>query len=105
MSSICSRYPDIVAHEFEIERRGAKGSTDTTYEIFETSHDNTRLEDLPEIQNVIGGIVLDKTAEEMNEYLRTGDFPYNKPAQQQNHQSSYNPVPQRRTPVTGTEVF
>ena len=105
MSSICSRFPDIVSHEFEIERHGAKGATDTTYEIFEVGHDNTKLEDLPEVPNVLGSIVLDKTAEEMNEYLRTGDFPYNKTSAQSHAQSS--PIPQRRTPVNSnnTEVF
>lgn len=105
MSSICSRFPDIIAHEFEIERHGAKGSTDTTYEIFEVSHDNTRLEDLPEVPDVLGGIILDKSAQEMNEYLRTGDFPYNT---NNNAQSSVtnNYIPQRRTPVNNNnEVF
>ena len=102
MSSICARFPDVVSHEFEIERHGSKGSTDTTYEIFEVNHDNTKLEDLPEVPEVVGGIVLDKTANEMNEYLRTGEFPYNKTAQPTAHN---NPIPQRRTPATGTEVF
>lgn len=105
MSSICARFPDVVAHEFEIERHGAKGSTDTTYEIFEVGHDNTKLEDLPEIPEVVGGIVLNKTANEMNEYLRTGEFPYNKIPQTTNPVRSNNPIPQRRTPATGTEVF
>ena len=103
MASICSRFPDVIAHEFEIERHGAKGSTDTTYEIFEVGHDNTTLEDLPEVPKVLGGIILDKTAEEMNEYLRTGEFPYNNTQTQ--HQQTPSPIPQRRTPVTGNNVF
>lgn len=104
MSSICARFPDIVAHEFEIERHGAKGATDTTYEIFETGHDNTRLEDLPEVPSVLGGIILDKTASEMNEYLRTGEFPYNNSQPQQNNAVQQNILP-RRTPVNNGEVF
>lgn len=106
MSSLCTRFPDVVAHEFEIERHGEKGSTDTTYEIFEVNHDNTRIEDLPEVPDVIGGIILDKTASEMNEYLRTGEFPYNK-TQQQSSVQQHNPIPnvQRRTPASSTEVF
>lgn len=110
MSSICARYPDIVAHEFEIERHGAKGSTDTTYEIYEVGHDNTRLEDLPEVPNVLGGIILDKNVQEMNEYLRTGNFPNNKnnnsvPTYGSRQSIEQSPIPVRRTPATGTEVF
>lgn len=102
MSSICSRFPDIVAHEFEIERHGAKGATDTTYEIFETGHDNTRLEDLPEVPKVLGSIILDKTASEMNEYLRTGEFPYSNNTQSVSNQQ--NNILPRRTPANH-EVF
>lgn len=107
MSSICSRFPDIIAHEFEIERHGAKGATDTTYEIFEVGHDNTKLEDLPEVPDVLGGIILDKSAQEMETYLRTGEFGYMSTATATSTSTSMNsPIPQRRTPVNSeTEVF
>ena len=105
LSAVCSRYPDVVAHEFEIERHGKKGDTQTSYEIFEVSHDNTRLEDLPEVPEVLGGIILDKNANEMNEYLRTGEFPYNGANAQRNVTNTPNPIPQRRTPVNNSEVF
>ena len=78
ISSICARYAhgsDLVNHEFEIERNGKAGSTQTTYEIYEVSKDDTTLEDLPDIPPVLGGMVLDKTAEEMEYYLQNGDFP------------------------------
>ena len=75
ISSLCARYPDVVAHEFEIERHGKPGDTQTTYEIYEVGHDDTKLSDLPELPNIDGGIVLDKTADEMIEYLETGAFP------------------------------
>lgn len=101
MSSLCARFPDLVSHVFEIERHGAKGATDTTYEIFEVSHDNTKLEDLPEIPDVLGTIVLDKNADEMRAYLSTGDFGNVNAAPAQN-----NVVPQRRVPVRNDkEVF
>ena len=74
MSGICARYPDTVSHIFEIERNGKKGDTGTTYEIYEVDKDNTTLEDLPELPKILGGIVLDKSAEEMNDFLRTGSF-------------------------------
>ena len=80
ISSLCSRYSSadepLVSQIFEIERRGKKGDKDTTYGIFPVGRpDDTRLEDLPEIPNVIGSVILDKTAEEMEIFLEEGDFP------------------------------
>lgn len=75
MTSICSRYPDISSHIFEIERNGKPGSTETTYEIYEVEKDGKRVEDLDiEEPQVLGGLILDKTAQEMEDYLRTGEF-------------------------------
>ena len=75
MSSLCSRYPDLVSHTFEIERNGRAGSTQTTYEIFETGQDKTTLDDLPEVPDLLGSLVLNKTAAEMDAYLKDGQFP------------------------------
>lgn len=75
LSSICSRYPNLASHTFEIERNGKTGETTTTYEIYETGKDDTRLEDLPEAPQVIGSIVLDKSADEMQYYIDYGVFP------------------------------
>lgn len=75
ISSLCSRYPDLVSHTFEIERNGKSGDTQTTYEIYETGKDETSLEDLPELPEILGGVVLDKTADEMQYYLDNGSFP------------------------------
>ena len=79
ISSICARYATgnvpLVAHTFEVERHGKKGDTQTTYEIYETGVDDTKLSDLPEIPNVLGSIILDKNADDMREYLDTGYFP------------------------------
>lgn len=75
ISSLCARYPDMVSHTFEIERNGKKGDTSTTYEIYETGKDETTLEDLPDKPKILGGFVLDKTAEDMECYLSTGEFP------------------------------
>ena len=74
LSSMCSRYSNLVSHTFEIERIGKKGDTGTTYEIYETGVDeDVVLEDFdkPRVP------VLDKTAEEMDYYLKHGDFPSN----------------------------
>lgn len=75
LSSLCSRYPNLVAHEFEIERNGVKGDTNTTYEIYPVSDDDSTLEDFPEVPDVLGTMVLDKSAEDMEYYLESGEFP------------------------------
>lgn len=75
ISSLCARYPDLVSHIFEVERNGKAGDKNTQYEIYEVSQDDTKLEDLPEIPNVIGTMVIDASADDMNYYLDTGEFP------------------------------
>ncbi|MBO6272855.1 hypothetical protein J6O48_08775 [bacterium] len=75
ISSLCARYPNMVSHMFEIERNGKKGDTSTTYEIYETGQDDTTLEDLPDRPKILGGFVLDKTADDMEYYLEEGEFP------------------------------
>ena len=74
MSSLCSRYPNLVSHLFTIERNGAKGETSTTYEIYEDEQDKTTLDDLPEAPS-LSGLVWDKTAEDMEYYLQEEQFP------------------------------
>lgn len=99
LSSICSRYPDLASHIFEIERNGAKGEQTTTYEVYEVDKDNTTLDDLPEVPEILGSsFVLSKTAEEMNDYLEIGSFPDNeeKPVRRQ---SSSRDSGGRRTPA------
>lgn len=99
LSSICSRYPNLVSHTFEIERNGKAGDTQTTYEIYETGDDDTTLDDLPELPQIIGGLVLDKSADEMKYYLDYGEFP-----EENNSRDSEPPrrrasAPERRTPA------
>lgn len=75
ISSLCARYPDTVSHKFEIERNGKKGDTATTYEIYEVGKDDTTLEDLPDLPVILGGLVFDKSAEDMEYFLQEGQFP------------------------------
>ena len=104
LSSICSRYvnseTDLVNHVFEIERNGKAGDQQTTYEIYEVDKDDTTLEDLPEFEDVLGTIVLDKTAEELEYYLDNGDFPgENIPARRDSRRSEERVERrERRTP-------
>lgn len=110
ISSICARYPDVVSHKFEIERNGQKGSTSTTYEIYEVGKDDTTLEDLPEKQDVLGTLVLDKTADDMEFYLDNGYFPPDgddAPIRRRPSKDDEPPFEEdrrgtRRTPATGT---
>ena len=94
LSSICSRYASadkpLCSTVFEIERRGAPRDPATTYQEYNIKTDDTTLADLPEVPDVLGGIVLDKNAQEMNYYLEHGRFP-------EEGQSSEEEYP-RRTP-------
>lgn len=75
ISSLCSRYPNLVSHVFEIERNGKPKETTTTYEIYEVDNDDSTIEDFPEPLDVLGSIILDKSAEDMEYYLESGQFP------------------------------
>jgi hypothetical protein len=74
LSSLCSRYNPLVATEFEIERNGKRGDQKTTYETYALETDDTTLEDLPEVPELLGTLILDKTAEEMEYFLDNGVF-------------------------------
>lgn len=66
---------------YKIIRHGAAGSTATTYEIIPLDKDRynpsnfTFDEKQLNWKSVIGDVVLEKTAEEMEEYLKSGSFP------------------------------
>ena len=109
ISSIAARYPDLVHHEFEIERNGKPKDTSTTYEIYEVASDDTTLADLPEVPKIIGGLVLDKSAEDMEYYLESGEFPPEDdeaPVSQRRSERSRDTVSRRgarRTPARGPQ--
>lgn len=105
ISSICARYPNVVSHIFEIERNGKPHETTTTYEIYEVDKDDTTLEDLPEVTDPLGSIVLDKSADDMEFYLDNGYFPPDGDDVPVRRGSSSNDTEDRRvsrrTPATG----
>lgn len=74
ISGLCSRYPNLVSHTFDIQRFGKSGETSTTYEIYPVEQDDAVLEDF-EVPDIMGSTVLDKTAEDMEYYLEEGQFP------------------------------
>ena len=74
ISSLCARYNPLVSTPFEIERNGKKGDTSTTYETYALPTDDVTLEDLPEVPELLGTLILDKTYEELEFYLDNGYF-------------------------------
>lgn len=101
LSSYCSHNSKVSEIVTEIERRGRKCDTNTTYGLYATrENDNFSMENVADdIPKILGDIILDKTAEEMEEYLRTGSF-----ADQANtdagvtRRGSRNDSTERRTP-------
>lgn len=83
-SGLFARYSPLCSHTFDVERHGKHGDMKTDYQIFETGNDKTAYEDLPEQPKVLGGLVLDKNADEMNYYLDYGVFPGDPEDTQQN---------------------
>ena len=74
LSSLCARYNPLVSTPFEIERNGKKGDTGTTYETFALDSDDITLDDLPEVPELLGTLILDKTYDELEFYLDNGYF-------------------------------
>ena len=92
----------IVSTPFEIERNGKAGDTSTTYGIYPCEKDDTTLEDLPEMPNVLGGILLDKSANDMEYFLENGQFPPEAdemPIRRRRDDSASDNRPIRRTPA------
>lgn len=103
LSSLCGRYDNLVSHIFEIERNGKPKDTATTYEIYPISEDNTTLDDLPEPVDVMKGIVLDKSADDMAYFVKYHEFPDSsddKPPFDEEPRRRES-APARRTPARG----
>ena len=78
ISSIVSRYGTkgpIVQKVFEVERHGKAGDQKTVYEIYPTDVVSDVTLDDYEVPNVLGSLILDKSAEDMDFYLEEGYFP------------------------------
>lgn len=78
LSSVLSRCDadPICSQTFEIERNGKKGDTQTTYEIYQTRDraDDMTLEDF-DTPEILGRLILDKSADDMEFYLENEYFP------------------------------
>lgn len=78
VSSVCSRYGKnpIVAQTFEIERNGKPKDTATDYTFYRTDDpvDDKTIEDF-DMPKILGGLVIDATADDMEYFLDNGEFP------------------------------
>jgi len=74
LSSLCARYNPLVSVPIEIERNGKPKDTNTTYETYPLEADDVTLDDLPEVSPILGTLVLDKTYDEIADFLETGRF-------------------------------
>lgn len=100
IQSLMNRYSPLQNYVFEIERHGAPRDQKTTYEVFVM--DQVQAYDLSQIEKpqILGGLVIDATPEDMEVYLQTGNFPvYN-----EDDSTEYSaPVPARRIAATPPE--
>lgn len=114
MTSQFSRYgtkKNMVQNIFEIERHGEPKDMNTTYEIFQVESDDTQIEDLPELPDIVGSpksFVLDKTADDMEYYLEAGEFPPEdedeEPRTRESRQERASEETSRRTPANTNGV-
>lgn len=64
-----NRYKSLVTVAIEIERKGKKGDTKTTYEFFPQEKDGKSISDFPQKQELEGGYIIKATKEDMYDML------------------------------------
>lgn len=105
MSGICERYSKhpIVSQTFEIERNGKPKDTSTTYEIYRTDDeaDDTKIEDF-EMPKILGGLILDKSTDDMEYFLDEGVFPPEDDEPAPKRRSSRREEEEEETPRRGS---
>lgn len=79
VSGVCTRYGNkspIVSQIFEVERSGKPKDTSTDYNFYRTDDpaDDKTLDDF-DMPKILGGIIIDATADDMEYYLDNGEFP------------------------------
>lgn len=75
LQGLMNRYQPLSNYVFEIERHGKAGDKETKYEIFPMDRVDAFELDEVEKPELLGGLILEKTPEEMMIYLDTGTFP------------------------------
>lgn len=81
LSSLCGRFPHIVSQVFDVERHGAKGKK-SDYSFYPVGQpDGTTVDDIladcgfDELPSALGTKIMDKSAEDMEYYLKHEKFP------------------------------
>lgn len=76
LQSLFSRYNPLCAQVLEIERNGKAGDNQTSYSFYPSEDsEKVSMDDLPEVPEILGSYVLDKTKAELEEFLETGKMP------------------------------
>lgn len=75
LEAFLTQYPDLTKVVFRLVRNGAKGDQKTTYTLIPAT-DITPI-NIEEVDrpNLLGGFILDKSADEISTFLETGKFP------------------------------
>ena len=98
IAGIAARYTPMYNEIIEIERHGKKGDMQTTYEMYPIDNSPVNVNDF-ETTEPLGTIILDKNANEMEEFLSTGSFPDTATDVATNRQSdNWERESNRRTP-------
>ena len=102
LSGLCERYSPLVSSVFEVERQGKKGDPHTEYQFYIINTDNKKLIDF-DIPKPEDSVLLVKTADEINEFLKTGNFGNNARVQERQGAQNERQVPVRRRPAISEE--
>ncbi len=73
ISSLAAHYNPLCDEVVEIERNGKKGDMQTKYEFYPVESSQFDMDSV-ECSEPLGSIILDKSADEMAEFLQTGSF-------------------------------
>ena len=108
LQGLINRYNPLEQKVFEIERHGKAGDTNTKYEIYPLDGvDAVNMDDV-EMPDLEGTLILQKTFEEMEEYLETGSFPNDNedaPVRRRSEAPARRSAPaSRRTPASDAGV-
>ena len=75
---LIDEYGELINRNYKVVRNGKKGSTKTTYEFYAKDPDTdpeATYDELPERPELVGGFILNWSAEDMNEYLGISNKP------------------------------
>lgn len=74
MQGMLNRYNPLNQEVFEVERSGKKGDMKTTYEFYPTKNEPKDLSSIERPQ-ILGRVIADWSADDMETYLQTGENP------------------------------